>query len=144
MKGNLARASQVWSESMDIGYDIVNACNDAKAKDVAVLDVSKLIDLTDLFIVASGRSDRQVQGIANRVIDALAARGIEPESVEGLEVGHWVVIDCGEIIVHVFYEPLRSHYDIEGLWVRAGRLTLKKPSRRKGSVRRDEHSLQLA
>lgn len=101
---------------------VLRACSEAKARDVSVLDVADLLDLTNCFVVASGRSDRQVQGIANRIIDELGKAGLDPLAVEGLEQGHWVLLDYGDVVVHVFYEPLRRHYDIEGLWAKAPRL----------------------
>ena len=81
-------------------------------------------DFADYFIVASGRSDRQVQGITNRGIKELAKVGVRPLSVEGYEDGQWVLIDCGDVVAHVFYEPVRSEYDLESLWIRARKLDL--------------------
>jgi ribosome-associated protein len=99
-------------------------CAEIKAIDPIALDVQGLSDISDYLLLVSGRSDRQVQGISNRVLEAFAAQGIHPVSVEGLEKGHWVVLDFGAIIVHVFYEPVRALYDLEGLWSRAPRIPL--------------------
>lgn len=98
---------------------IFDACDDAKGKDIVVLDVSKNFGLADYFVIASGRSDRHSQGIANKIIDELASLGIEPYSLQGMEDGKWVVLDCIEIVVHIFYEPLRERYDLESLWTDA-------------------------
>lgn len=98
---------------------IVDAALDVKGRDVTVLNVNGSFDLADYFVLVSGRSDRQVQGICNRVIEEMRELGIKPISVEGFDRGHWVLIDFGDVILHVFYEPLREHYDIEGLWARA-------------------------
>ena len=105
-------------------YDVVNACAEAKGKDIVVLEVSKVFGIASHFIIVTGRSDRQTQGICNKVIDALASQGIEPISVDGMETGHWVLADFGDIIVHVFYEPTREYYDLEGLWANADRVPL--------------------
>lgn len=105
-------------------HEIVNACAEAKGKDIKVLEVSKVFGLASYFIIVSGRSDRQAQGISNKVIDAMAAKGIEPLSVDGMETGHWVLSDFGDIIVHVFYEATREYYDLEGLWANAERVPL--------------------
>jgi ribosome-associated protein len=79
-------------------------------------------DFSDYFIVVSGRSDRQVQGITNRVIEELLSIGVKPLSVEGYEQSQWVLIDCGDVVVNVFYEPVRQFYDVESLWMRARKL----------------------
>ena len=100
---------------------VIELCHDAKGIDIAVLDVTPVFPFADYFIVVSGRSDRQVQGICNRVLNGLGKQGIRPLSVEGLDQGHWVLIDFEDVILHVFYEPLRDHYDLEGLWVQAQR-----------------------
>jgi ribosome-associated protein len=108
--------------SLEIASRIANACGDAKGKELAVLDVRQIFDLSDYFIVVSGRSDRHVQGICNRVLEELKQLGIEPQSIEGLNDGQWVLIDFGDVVMHVFYEPIRVHYDIESLWMRAKKL----------------------
>ena len=97
-------------------------CNDTKGKDITALDVRGLSDMSDYLLVVSGRSDRQVQGLCNRIIDGFSAMGISPNSIEGLDKGHWVVLDFADVIIHVFYEPARAHYDIESLWAKAPRL----------------------
>jgi len=113
-------------KSLNIVQKIISACEEAKGHNIAVLDVSEVFNLSDYFVIVSGRSDRQVQGICNRITFNLAKHDIKPLAVEGFDDGHWILIDCGEILVHIFYEPLREHYDIEGLWLRARRLELEK------------------
>jgi ribosome-associated protein len=104
---------------------VVKACQDAKGIDLAALDVRKVFDLSDYFIVVSGRSDRHVQGICNKIRANLAENSLEqPIAVEGFDDGHWVLIDLNDVIVHVFFEPLRRHYDVEGLWMQASRLKI--------------------
>jgi ribosome-associated protein len=122
MKNNLAVVGATKDESLLLAKRIVEACEEVKGNEVVVLDVASVADFADYFIVASGRSDRQVQGITNRVIEELAKLGVRPLSVEGYEEGQWVLIDCGDVVAHVFYEPVRSTYDIESLWMRARRL----------------------
>lgn len=112
------------SRALALTQQIVNAAADAKGRDITVLDVSKVFGLTDYFIVVSGRSDRQVQGISHKIIDTLGEQGIRPYSREGIDEGQWVLLDFGDAIVHVFYEPAREHYDIEGLWTKARRLSV--------------------
>ena len=124
MRNNLAVVEATKDESLAVSKQIVQACEEVKATEVVVLDVGSVSDFADYFIVASGRSDRQVQGITNRVIEELAKVGVRPLSVEGYEDGQWVLIDCGDVVAHVFYEPVRSEYDLESLWMRARKLDL--------------------
>lgn len=104
---------------------VINACSEAKGYDLKVLDVAELFGIADYFVVVSARSDRQVLGITERVVEALGKCGIEPLSIEGLDEAHWVLADCGDVVVHIFYEPTRSHYDIEGLWAKARKLEIQ-------------------
>jgi len=125
MKNNLALALRHESGSLQFAKRVVTACEDVKGQDIAVLDVRAVSDFADYFVVVSGRSDRQVQGLTNRVIEDLSAAGLRPLSVEGYEDGQWVLVDCGDIVVHIFYEPVRSFYDIESLWMRAPKVELR-------------------
>jgi len=96
-----------------------------KAIDLVVLDVRKLSSIGDVFIICSGRSNRQVMAIAEHIQVDLKKHGITPLSVEGKKEGHWVLLDYGHVIIHVFYEPVRSFYDLEGLWIDAERIETK-------------------
>ena len=125
MKNNLALALRNESGSLDVVKNVVAACEDVKGMDIAVLDVHTVSDFADYFVVVSGRSDRQVQGLTNRVIEELCRAGSRPLSVEGYEEGQWVLVDCGDIVVHIFYEPVREFYDIESLWMRAKRVEVR-------------------
>ena len=94
-----------------------------KVKDPVILDVRELTSYADTFIICSGRSNRQVTAIADHVQQALKQQGIRPISVDGKKEGHWVLMDYGDIIIHIFYDSVRRFYDLEGLWVDAPRLT---------------------
>ncbi|MBW2055283.1 MAG: ribosome silencing factor [Deltaproteobacteria bacterium] len=96
-----------------------------KAIDVVVLDLRKLSSIADVFIICSGRSNRQVVAIAEHIQVDLKKHGIIPLSVEGKKEGHWVLLDYGHVIIHVFYEPVRGFYDLEGLWIDAERIETK-------------------
>ena len=107
----------------------VKAVLGKKAFNVVALDVAELTSIADTFIICSGRSNRQVTAIAEFIKTDLKKHKIKPLSVEGSKDGHWVLLDYGHIIIHVFYEPMREFYDLEGLWVDARRIetpTLKK------------------
>ena len=96
-----------------------------KALGLTVLDVRKLTSLADVFMICSGRSNRQVTAISEHIQRDLKNQGIKPLSVEGMREGHWVLLDYGHVIIHVFYEPVRSFYDLEGLWTDAGRIDVE-------------------
>ena len=93
-----------------------------KAADVVALDVRDLTSYTDVFIICSGRSNRQVSAIAQFIQADLKKQKIKPVSVEGIKEGHWVLLDYGQVVIHVFQDSARDFYDLEGLWADARRL----------------------
>jgi len=97
----------------------------AKAADVKVMRVLELVNYTDWFIVVSGRSDRHVKAIREHIEDALREDGLRPLSVEGTEHNQWVLLDYGDFVIHVFYEPVREFYELERLWQEAPRLEVR-------------------
>ena len=117
--------TQCTEPSLDVVVKAVNACHEAKAKDPVALHVKQSSDIADYFLVVSGRSDRHVQGIANRILDELGKNGLEPYSIEGFETGHWILLDYDDLIIHVFYEPNRAKYDLEGLWSSVQKIDFK-------------------
>ena len=113
--------------SLDRTLDLyINAVMGKKALDLVVLDVRDLTSFSDIFIICSGRSNRQVSAIAEYVQVNLKKHDIKPMSVEGKKEGHWVLLDYGHVIIHVFYEPVRAFYDLEGLWIDAKRIETKR------------------
>jgi ribosome-associated protein len=98
-----------------------------KARDLVVLEVRELTSIADYFIICSGSSDRQVQSIAQGIEENLSEAGHSPLSVEGANRGHWVLMDFSDVIVHIFYEPVREFYDLDGLWGHAPRVELPEP-----------------
>lgn len=112
------------SDANDLQLDLfVKAILGRKALDVVMLDVAGLTSLADTFIICSGRSNRQVSAIADYIRTDLKRNGLAPLSVEGLKEGHWVLMDYGHVVIHVFYDPVRSFYDLEGLWADAPRIS---------------------
>lgn len=95
-----------------------------KAIDLVVLDISTISSVADYFVICSGRSDTQVQAIADAIEDRLRRSGHRPLAIEGREHGQWVLLDYGDFVVHVFYTPVREFYDLERLWSRATRVPL--------------------
>jgi ribosome-associated protein len=100
-----------------------------KAYDLVVLDVRGLTDLADYFLICSGRSDTQVQAIAQSIEENLSPLGHRPVSVEGVRLGQWALIDYADVVVHIFYPPVREYYDLERLWGHAPVLPLPEPYR---------------
>jgi len=103
---------------------IIEAGLDVKAERIVALDMRELTSFADTFIILSGRSDRQVKAIADSIIRDSKSRGEIPLGVEGLDEGHWVLIDLTDVIVHVFSPTSREEYNIERLWNDAPRLDL--------------------
>ena len=95
-----------------------------KAENPVVLDVRELTSISDFFIILSGRSNRHVKSIGEFIREDLKKKGKKPLSIEGMKDGQWILLDYGNVIIHVFYEPVRSFYDLEGLWVDAKRISI--------------------
>ena len=99
---------------------------DKKAFNVRVLDVRKISALTDFLVLASGSSDRQVKAAAESVHLGLKSEyATMPIGIEGLNEGRWVLIDYGDVMVHVFHEPVRLFYDLDGLWCDAEEIQIQ-------------------
>ena len=111
------------TDTLDTSIDLyVKAALDRKALGLVVLDVRNLTSIADVFIICHGRSNRQVLAIAEHIKEYLKKHEIKPLGIEGKKDGHWVLLDYGHVIIHVFYESVRSFYDLEGLWVDAKRI----------------------
>ncbi|MGM0784778.1 MAG: ribosome silencing factor [Pseudomonadota bacterium] len=95
---------------------VLDALESLKAKDVATLDVSRLTSVTDVMVVASGTSSRHVAALADRVIHEAKEQGIQPLGVEGRAGADWVLVDLGDLVVHVMLAETRQLYDLERLW----------------------------
>lgn len=100
----------------------LRAALNKKVIGLVALDVRELTSIADYFIICSGRSNRQVRAVAESIQIDLKKKGIKPLSVEGKKQGHWVIMDYGHVIIHIFYEPVRDLYDLESLWIDAKRI----------------------
>jgi ribosome-associated protein len=94
----------------------VTALEDIKARDIKVLDVRKLTSFYDSLIIASADSNRQVKALAHHVRDKLKEAGVDIVGVEGEATGEWVLVDCGDLVVHVMQPAVRAYYNLEELW----------------------------
>lgn len=106
---------------------VVAALDDIKGRDIEVLDTSKLTSLFDRIVIASGDSNRQVRALARNVCEKAEEAGAEVISVEGEENGEWVLVDLGDVVVHVMQPAIRAHYNLEELWA-------ARPAKRKAAA----------
>ncbi|MFT5131604.1 MAG: ribosome-associated protein [Gammaproteobacteria bacterium] len=95
--------------------NIVDALDDGKAMDIQVIDVSAVTTITDRMIIASGRSNRQVKSLAEKVVASAKEQGVKPLGVEG-GTGEWVLVDLGDVIAHLMHPTTRAYYQLEKLW----------------------------
>ncbi|NDG91768.1 MAG: ribosome silencing factor [Gammaproteobacteria bacterium] len=95
---------------------VLEALDEIKAEEVVTLDVQGQTDIADLMVVASGQSKRQIKALAANVVEHAKAVGCRPLGVEGEEDGEWVLVDLGDVIVHLMQPEVRALYDLERLW----------------------------
>jgi ribosome-associated protein len=98
------------------------AADSRKAHHIVVLDVEPLSSVADRFLICSGTSDRQIKAIADAIREELAQQGEKPLAVEGYEQGTWILIDCADLILHIFDDETRDFYNLEHLWQAAPRI----------------------
>ncbi len=94
----------------------IGALEELKARDITQLDVSKLTEVTDLMVIASGTSTRHVAALAENIVEKAKASGLRPRGVEGGVNADWVLVDLGDIVVHIMLPEARALYDLERLW----------------------------
>ena len=109
--------SQLLPEEAEKVAVAVRAAGDKKAENIVVIDVTGCETFTDYIMICHGNSDRHAQAIYEGIEKTLRKRRIRTIGTEGERLCHWILMDFGGLVVHVFYEPLRDYYDIEGLWV---------------------------
>jgi ribosome-associated protein len=115
--------------SIDKALAVAQAALEKKAYDLVVLEVEHLNSIADYFVIATGRSDVQVQSIARGIDERMHLEGHQAISVEGLPHAHWVVLDYDDVVIHVFYEPAREFYRLESVWGDAREVPLPEPFR---------------
>ena len=109
-------------EALDKALLCTKIIKERKAINPILFEMAGLTSITDYFIVASGASNRQVQAISKHVMKRMREQGFRAYGVEGEQEGHWVLMDYGDVIIHIFYQPVREFYDLEGLWTEAPRV----------------------
>ncbi len=114
-------------DSLPKAITAAEAALEKKAYDLVVLSSEHLASIADYFLIATGRSDIQVQAIARGIEERMRQSGIRPLAIEGLQHAHWVVLDYDDVVVHIFYEPVREFYRLERTWGDAQYITLPEP-----------------
>ena len=94
----------------------INALEDKKAEDIRIIDISEVSVLADYFIIASGSNRSQIQALSDNVEESLARAGVNAKQIEGYDTANWVLLDFGDVIVHVFDRENRIFYDLERIW----------------------------
>jgi ribosome-associated protein len=125
VRNTAAKAATI--ETRDLVKAILDAAWSKNGFNTRVYDVAGVVDYTDIFIILSGRSDRHVMAIAEAVEGQLKASGIRAAGVEGRKSGAWVLLDFGNVIVHVFEKHNRDYYDLDRLWVEAKVIEVQEP-----------------
>jgi len=110
--------------TLEVATILYQTAVDKKGEDIVLMDVSKVSGFADYFLIMSGRSTRHVQGLASALDEKMSRKRISNLKAEGLDEGHWVLLDFDDIIVHIFYHEERPVYDLEGLWHDAPRIDL--------------------
>jgi ribosome-associated protein len=98
---------------------VIRSIEDLKGKDIRRIDVGKLTDVTDVLVIASGTSSRHVKSIADNVVEEARKAGTRPLGIEGKDAGEWILVDFGDVVVHVMGEEARRFYALEKLWTPA-------------------------
>lgn len=107
---------------------IAEAAWSKNAYQTRVLDVHRLVDYADVFVVLTGRSERHVTSIAEAIAAKMKERGAIPAGIEGRKAGTWVLLDFGDVVVHVFERYNRDYYDIDGLWADSEEIPVEEPA----------------
>ncbi|MBN1253814.1 MAG: ribosome silencing factor [Deltaproteobacteria bacterium] len=114
--------SEAFKDSKEKAVFCAKVALEKKAFNVTILELKKLSSLTDYFLICSGRSDRQVQAIAQFIEEKMGGKGVRPLSEEGMREGRWALMDYEDVVIHIFYDQVRLYYDLEGLWIEAPRI----------------------
>lgn len=122
------------TRARELAVAAARAASDKLASDILALDVSEHLALTDVFVVCSARNERMVQAIADEVDRVLSQEGSPPLREEGRSAGRWALLDCGDIIVHIFHEEERLFYQLERLWRDSPEIPLPVPAGPESSV----------
>ncbi|MBA2469961.1 MAG: ribosome silencing factor [Chloroflexia bacterium] len=102
-----------------MAVNIADVITETPAADTKVIDIHELSTIADFFVICSGENERQLRAISRLVLDELGQQGIEPRRVEGEPISGWILMDFGDVIVHIFDRELREFYNLEERWAEA-------------------------
>jgi len=111
-------------DSMEMAKLVIEALEDKKAEDIKIIDISEVSVLADYFIIAGGNNNSQIQALSNNVEEKLGRAGYPVKQIEGYETANWILMDFGDVIVHIFDKENRLLYDLERIW-RDGKMVSK-------------------
>ncbi|MBR5419774.1 MAG: ribosome silencing factor [Lachnospiraceae bacterium] len=103
-------------EAREVAKNVIEAMEEKKAVDIRVLDIAGISSIGDYFIIAGGNNVNQVHAIVDEIDERLGRKGVQPKHVEGYQNANWVLMDYGDVIVHVFDSENRLYYDLERIW----------------------------
>jgi ribosome-associated protein len=112
-------APQALEAGRELALAIADAISETPAANTLVLDVHAVSPLADFFVICSGENERQVRAISREILEELAKTGVRPKRTEGTPDGGWMLIDYGDVVVHIFHEEQRTFYRLEDLWSEA-------------------------
>ena len=118
-KARAAKTADVEMPALDLARRIVELAEDKKAADIVLLDLTGLTTVADYFVIASGGSERQLDAIADGIISGMRDEKVHAYGREGTAASHWILVDFGSVIVHVFTPPERDYYQLEKAWAKA-------------------------
>ncbi|MBN1944751.1 MAG: ribosome silencing factor [Bradymonadales bacterium] len=116
------------SEQISLPLQVAEAAWDKKAMGLTILDMRGLVSYTDFFVICSGNTDRQVRAIVDAIQETLYVQGERPIGVEGRQEGRWVLMDYGDVVIHVFADPERDVYALESIWSDAPTVPIETPA----------------
>ncbi|QDU63248.1 Ribosomal silencing factor RsfS [Planctomycetes bacterium Pan216] len=119
--------SQTFVEARERAILSARTAHDNRARDITILEMKGLVDWVDYLVIATGNSRRQIITIADRIEEALKEVGDVRRGIEGYELGNWIILDYGDIVVHVFNEEKREYYQLEHLWADAEHIPWQAP-----------------
>ena len=108
--------TEAFKDAKEKSLFCAHAALEKKAFHLTLLELKQVSAVTDYFLICSGRSDRQVQAIAQFIEEEMRKKGVRPLGEEGMQQGRWILMDYDDVVVHIFYDQIRLHYDLEGLW----------------------------
>jgi ribosome-associated protein len=117
--------------SLDKALLATKIIRERKAVDPVLIEVAELTSITDYFLIAGGTSSRQVQAIGRHLSSKMRDKGIKAFGIEGEREGHWILMDYGDLVIHIFHQPVREFYDLEGLWSDAPRTAINEKRKQK-------------